>query len=150
MSHKKKFVALVCILSIFSFGSLGLATDADKAPIQEDTEWSEDMDAKIDTAIEVLGAVKEELKEYQKTEAKLKGKEWEETVPQKVSAIVRLWRRIRKIVGADKELTPEEEAKMTKELNERIDKTIKMMSAIKEELDKIEAEEAEEAEEAQD
>ena len=137
MEHKKIFIFALYACCLFAFSGSVIATDADKAP-QEDAEWSEDMDAKIDKAIEVLGVVKKELKEYQKTEKQLKGKEPEETLPKKISALVRLWRKLREVMGAGPGMTPEEEAEMTKDLGAKIDKTIKVMSAIKEELEKSE------------
>ncbi|MBD3425786.1 MAG: hypothetical protein GF409_00985 [Candidatus Omnitrophica bacterium] len=122
----------------------------------EPEEWAEDMDEKIDTTIKVLNVVKEELEDYKRAEAEglseaEKGEQSPEGFAARAAAtirrILRGWRKIRRATADDPdaadratEQTYKRTEEMSRELSDKLDKTIRSMSAIKEELDKMEEE----------
>ena len=122
---------------------------------EKDEDWSKDLDKKIDTTIKVLQVIKEEVKDIEPPAAALKqgaGKaaaqeeDWTENLKRWIQRAARIWRKIRKVTAPAGKPSPigpaaDDQAELTKDLSEKLAKTISAMQVIKEELDKISEEE---------
>jgi len=118
---------------------------------QQDEDWSKDIDKKLDTTIKILQVVKEEVKDLEPPPTALKTsagraasseQDWAGNLKAWIQRAARIWRKIRKATapaGGGKPLGPsqEEQEKLTKDLSDKLNKTIQAMQVIKEELDKI-------------
>ncbi len=156
-------IFIILLLPAFCLGLFISATDAFPQTEAEkqgegasaaETEWSEDLDKKLEKTIQVLDAVKKELKDIEKSEmiqaatsqqgvTAKKEKDLTRTIQQRISLIIRLWAKVKKILRAkvgepQQEPDMREESQLTKELSARLDKAIETMTAVKKELDKIE------------
>ena len=152
---------LICFM-MFVLPASGQNTGKVILPPDDDgteEEWTaEDVDKKIDMAIAILKVIQSEVKELEKEEARAakqdaktpvetedKDQAWIDSMKQKVGTMIRVWSRVRQVVdeetkksGGEPQKTREDE-ETAKELSEKLDTTIKAMTAIKEELDKIES-----------
>ncbi|MEA3489399.1 MAG: hypothetical protein U9R44_03530 [Candidatus Omnitrophota bacterium] len=151
---------IMTMLSIFvlfiSVGPLYAAVGGDEKQENtagEETVWSKDLDKKIDTTIKILQVIKEEVKDIQPAEkAAPKGgvkapaageKGWSENYAKITAKMVRIWRKVRKITGGAAggvPATEQEKAELTRDISDKLGKTIQAMQAIKKELDKIDKE----------
>ena len=150
-------------LPVFCLGLFIFATDAfSRAKTEKQSagasarkiEWSEDLDKKIEKTIQILDAVKEELKDIKESEmiqaaplqqgVAAKGeKDLSRTIRQRISLMIRLWAKARKVLRTktgepQQETGMQEESRLTKDLSARLEETIETMTAVKKELDKIE------------
>lgn len=137
--------------------SLGMdPDDKQDAAVGSDVPVDANWDEKIDTAIEILTVVKEELKESEKENAaaaatavlSAAGAEdagWKDTLRSSLSRLGRVWNKVKKITVKDAEdgsvtpVTQENEGITEEGLRSKLDKTIEAMKIIREELEKIKA-----------
>ncbi|MGB2600851.1 MAG: hypothetical protein WBD00_07490 [Candidatus Omnitrophota bacterium] len=119
-----------------------------------DVDWTKDVDKKLDTTIKVLEVIKEELEDYKKSEekaAKVKTPDedaeanWAAKTVAAVRRMLRAWRKVKEVTAPEDDAkTPgtsdEDDAQMTRDISNKLDQTIKAMTAIKTELDKMEEE----------
>ena len=140
-------------LLVFAYAGIGSGEDeggegAGKGSPVKEEQWEKDLDRKIDTTIEVLKVIKTELKDVKSgDEAQQKSSEDEAALAEKlgktVSKTASIWSKVRKIIRSRSEEKdehgPADEKKVewAKDLNKKLDKTIRAMQVMKEELDKI-------------
>ena len=163
MKLLKWFVSLALILSFGLFVpvadvfSQSAVQDEEEALPAEQADWKEDISDKIDKTVEVLGVVKEELKEMKEKEA-LEGEKppipgegvnWADKIRGKVSAAIRIWRKVRETIKTETEkakqeaaIEKESEAEWARDLSDKLDKTMQAITVIQEELKEIEEESA--------
>lgn len=147
----KRVRALMPILFIcaFTFGDVSSAQQSFPADKTEDPqERSGNMGEKIDIAINVLGAIKEEMKEFDdhsnRTGADNEGitasnvAEWAERLN-------RVWKKVTRATGhIPEEPEKEEDLVDTAAISRRLGAAIEMMANIKHEFDKRQKEKGEE------
>ena len=144
-------IAVLCVsLAIATPGVAQVAGSYTTGPADED--WAKDVDKKLDTTIKVLEVIKEELEDYKKTEEKAPAvtsaredaeANWAAKAAAAVRRLLRAWRKVKKVTASEEggvktPDTPAEEARMTRDISNKLDQTIKAMTAIKAELDKME------------
>jgi hypothetical protein len=118
-----------------------------------DVDWTKDVDKKLDTTIKVLEVIKEELEDYKKSEEKAAKvttpdedaeANWVAKTAAAVRRMLRAWRKVKEVTAPEEDAakTPdtsdEDDAQMTRDISNKLDQTIKAMTAIKKELDKME------------
>ena len=161
LKDRMKYIAipLISIFCLAVFGPVknGISEEAlqkKQEPVpRQDTDWSKDISDKIDRTIQVLDVVKEELKEIKKSD-KLEaiGKQqsaggeketsWADAIRGKLSAAVRIWRKVRKTVRTETEKAQEgadmrEDAEWARDLSDKLDKTAEAITVIRAELKEI-------------
>lgn len=142
------FLTVTCmnVMPVSAANAPGTQQDAASG---EEAAWNEDLDQKIDTTIKILQVIKEEVKDIQppgRYGLAAPDSDWGASLSRWIRKISRAWRKIRK--ATRKEGTPEEKAaqaeetvELTKDLSQKLDKTIRAMTVIREELEKIQEEE---------
>ena len=162
-SSRLRYLLAAAVLFFFVSAAGVLPADAGQVAVKQfggeepapekDEDWSKDLDKKIDTTIKVLQVIKEEVKDIEPPAKSLKqgaGKaaaqeeDWTENLKRWIQRAARIWRKIRKVTapaGAPAGPAADDQAELTKDLSEKLAKTISAMQVIKEELDKISEEE---------
>lgn len=154
---KRKFMPWVMALSLACLTAGPgvypvLAAGADKAQEEtaeeEDKAWTEDLDKKLDVTIQMLNVIREELKDVEADTGKKPQdeKDWVVVLRENIGKISRLWRKLRKVTepGSDQtKIASEDEARLTRDLSDRLNETIEAMKIMKEELDKIQSDRTE-------
>ena len=139
--------------------SIDPTQDQDKDAAETQEEWNKDIDKKLDTAIDVLGIIKDELKEEDKDQAAVSdstGADAEEAMAANlarwIGKINRVWKKITMVTAQEDGATPaqqdaavdaDKEVIDTKAISSKIGTAMEMMAAIKKELDKEQKEEME-------
>jgi hypothetical protein len=144
-------ISVFCLVSFTNVGSVPAEDAKEKqqgTATEEDTARTGDLDKKIDTTIEILKVIKEELQETESSaKPVVKGEEkaeWSDTLRKVISRISRIWKKVRKITASGDKKTQqtaailEDRAEWNRDLSDKLDKTIEAMKVMKEELDKIE------------
>lgn len=124
--------------------------DMDKAT-QEQVDWADDVDKKLDITIKVLSVIQEEVKEEKmQQEASLKktgqdkDAELGSNIGRWAAKINRIWRKLQEAAkeeGAEPNASSDKDLIDDKEISAKLGKAIDMMSSIKAELDKAAEEE---------
>jgi hypothetical protein len=146
-----RVIVIFCVsLAIASSAVAQASGSYTTVPVDED--WAKDVDKKLDTTIKVLEVIKEELDDYKKTEEKAAKvtsvredaeANWAARAAAAVRRLLRAWRKVKKVTASEEggvkaPDTSAEEARMTRDISNKLDQTIKAMTAIKTELDKME------------
>ncbi|MFC1548728.1 hypothetical protein ACFL5E_02065 [Candidatus Omnitrophota bacterium] len=146
----KRLMVVLCVVAFICAGQAQaqpVVQSGGYTTAFEDEDLVEDIDKKLDTTIKVLNVIKEELEEYKKSEAKAVPQQvgdadvnWAVRVAKAVVRTVKAWRKVQEVVEPeiDRVKAEEDDAEMTRDISDKLDQTIKAMSAIKEELDKME------------
>ncbi len=151
-------VLFFCAAVILPAGDLpaqGAYTTRQASRAADDAELTDDLDKKLDKTIKVLQVIKRELKDLDLGEepAAKAAPQSAAAAPEDESAwadnLRRLISKLRKILSAVRKVaaevedeprakssTPAEQEALKKDLSDNLDKTIKAMQVIKEELDK--------------
>ncbi len=152
----------VAVDEMVSTGSGSTAPES-AAPVseaaKEDKAWSEEMDKKIDTTIEILNVIKKEIQdakkdaevsEKAKPAAMVSEEESIEKVADTAGRAAKVWNKVSKIVrektdpGTDKGAAslPAVDDQWEKNVSKKLDKGIETMGAIKKALEKMDKEDS--------
>jgi hypothetical protein len=115
-----------------------------------DEAWLENMEGKVNATINVLTVIKDEIEKEKKSRDQTpdaSDDDWAESFRKNIRTIKRLWAEIQKMEEEENkergktDHTPEETRQWTNEMKTKLDKSIKAMQVLKEELDSMEQEE---------
>jgi hypothetical protein len=125
-----------------------------KAVDKEEAEMIEDLDAKIDKTVQVLGVIKEELEDYKKEKAKMAATQKTVTAPGeepsladnirgKLKTAIRIWKKVREVVKEETQAGQQGayttvEPGWAKDLDSKLDQAIETIGVIREELKEAE------------
>ncbi|MFH1552910.1 MAG: hypothetical protein ABID83_04665 [Candidatus Omnitrophota bacterium] len=142
------FILMVVLLFSFSYAKPVLAQTASSAQqdptAEEEAAWDKDLDKKIDTTIEVLKVIKEELKDEQKQDLTAQEKaDWSAKLRKAISKVARIWKKVKKATEPETKAPQQtvadsaDKTRWNQDMSAKLDKTIEIMKTMKEELDKI-------------
>jgi hypothetical protein len=136
---------MACFLCPVVSGQAGAYTTEPR-----DNQWIEDMEGKVDATINVLSVLKEELEQEKKSrEQPVDTSEdaWVDSLRKNIKRIKRLWEEINKMqeeerrrAGTPAARSPGDAGQWADDMKNKLDKSIKAMQVIKEELDAMERE----------
>jgi len=146
----KVFFMVLVTVTIFFLAAAGQAMANTSASYTTsgaalDKKDLEAMESKVDTAIKVLGVIKEELKTEKSAKASTgiqPEEQWTDSLQKNIQRIKKVWSELKEI--RDEEIrssggTPPSKAEdeaWKAEMKDKLDKSIKAMEVIKEELEK--------------
>ncbi|MDP8298281.1 MAG: hypothetical protein P9L88_00010 [Candidatus Tantalella remota] len=150
-------VLIFCVQPISAMAQSGRLTGVQIDPKEQEEEevvWQEDVDKKIDATIAILKIIQDEVKDMPvaapaavsaaSAGAAVQPEEvdWSLKLKEAIKRISRVWRKLRKVEGVDEAL-PEAPDEWAKDMDEKLDKTMKAMQVMRDELQKIQEEDAE-------
>ena len=150
MNKRTLLIVLVIAAIVFSFCPALIAQTSTYTTTEgQDDAWIEDMEGKVSATIKVLSIIQNELEEEKKTREEPVDESpdaWADSLRKNIQRIKRIWAEVQKM--KEEELkksgtvseSKEDTEQWTREMSEKLEKSIKAMQVIKEELDEMEKE----------
>ena len=145
-----KVKSISMLLAIFvTFSGVSIAQSSDYTTGAQDKAWMNDMEGKVDATIKVLSLIKEELEEEKKqlsTPKDTSEDAWIESLRKTIQSLKRVWDEVKEIRKEELNKTETlsfdetDQQEWTDQMSDKLEKSIKAMQIIKDELDEMEKE----------